>query len=91
VSGLRITGASNVYLFRVLDYALIRMLVFMLSWIDYVVEILPICRDLEILYDDVYMSYDMYILEMYVLYLLRLLKNFYMHVLRSIEDVTSIS
>jgi len=67
------------------------MLVFMLSWIDYVVEILPICRDLEILYDDVYMSYDMYILEMYVLYLLRLLKNFYMHVLRSIEDVTSIS
>jgi len=63
----------------------------MLSWIDYVVEILPICRDLEILYDDVYMSYDMYILEMYVLYLLRLLKNFYMHVLRSIEDVTSIS
>jgi len=28
----------------------------MLSWIDYVVEILPICRDLEILYDDVCMS-----------------------------------
>jgi len=33
----------------------------------------------------------MYILEMYVLYPLRLLRNLYMHVLRSIEDVMSIS
>jgi len=56
VSCLRIAGASSVYLFRVLDYVLIRMSIFMLSWIDYVVEILPICRDLEILYDDVCMS-----------------------------------
>jgi len=37
-------------------------------------EILPICRVLEILYVDVYWSYDMYILEMYELYPLRLLK-----------------
>jgi len=28
-------------------------------------QILPIFRDLEILYVDVYWSYDMYILEMY--------------------------
>jgi len=39
-------------------------------------EIFPICRDLEILYDDVYWSYNMYILEMYDLYPLRLLMNF---------------
>jgi len=32
------------------------MSVFMLSWIEYVVEILPICRDLEILFGDVCMS-----------------------------------
>jgi len=41
----------------------------------YVMENLPICQDLEILYDDVYWSYDMYILEMYDLYPLRLLMN----------------
>jgi len=42
----------------------------------FVMEILPICRDFEILYDDVYWSYDMYILEMYDFYPLRLLRNF---------------
>jgi len=38
--------------------------------------VLPICRDLGDFYDDVYWSYDMYILEMYDLYPLRLLRNF---------------
>ena len=57
-----------------------RMSVFMIildwfCWI-YVVEILPIGRDLEILYDDVYWSHGMYNLEMYNLYALRLLRNF---------------
>jgi len=32
------------------------MSVFMLCWIDYVVEILPICRNLEILYGNVCLS-----------------------------------
>jgi len=41
----------------------------------FAMEILPICRDLEILYDDVYWSYDMYILKTYDLYPLRLLRN----------------
>ena len=40
-------------------------------------EIFPICRDLEILHDDVYWSYDMYILEMCDLYLLHSCLNFY--------------
>jgi len=56
------------------------MFVFMiiLDWLCqiYVVEILIMYRDLEILYDDVYWSYDMYILEMYDLYPLQLLRNF---------------
>jgi len=57
-----------------------------LYWI-YVVEILPICRDLEILYD-VYWSYDMYIFEMYDLYPLRLLRNFiYACCWNFVEDV----
>jgi len=43
-------------------------------------EILPICRDLEILYDDVYWSYDMYILEMYDLYPCDCWEILYMHV-----------
>jgi len=40
----------------------------------FVIEIRPICRDLEILYDDVYWSHGMYTLEMYDLYPLRLLR-----------------
>jgi len=51
-------------------------------------EILPICRDLEILYVDVWWSYDMYILEMYDLYRQWLLKNFiYACYLKFVEDV----
>ena len=48
----------------------------MLCWIYSVVEILPICRVLKILYGDVCWFYDLYILKMYVLYPLRLLRNF---------------
>jgi len=43
-------------------------------------------------YDDVYWSYDMYILEMYDFYPLRLLKNFiYACYLNWCEDVASFS
>jgi len=64
---------------------------FMLCGIDYVVEILPICRDLKILYGDVCLSLWHEYLEMYVIYPLRFLTNFYMCVLRFIGDVTYIS
>jgi len=42
----------------------------------FVIEIWPLCRDLEFLYDDVYRSHGMYTLEMHDLYPLRLLMNF---------------
>jgi len=60
--------------------------------LDLCCEFLPMCRDLEILYDDVYWSYGMYILEMYDLYPLWLLRNFiYACYLYFVEDVASIS
>ena len=63
-----------------------------LFWICYIMEILPMCWDLEILYVDVWWSYRMYILEMYDLYPLRLLRNFiYACYLNSVEHVTPIS
>jgi len=63
-----------------------------LFWICYIMEILPICQDLKILYVDVWWSYDMYILETYDLYPLRLLRNFiYACYLNYVEDVASIS
>ena len=44
------------------------MSVFMFLLDLFVIEIWPICRDLEILYDDIYWSHGMYTLEMYDLY-----------------------
>ena len=57
----------------------------------FIIEIWPICRDLEILYD-VYWSDDMYTLEMYDLYPLRLIK-IYICMLKFafVDDVVSIS
>ena len=42
-----------------------------------VIEIWPICRELEILFDDVYWSHDMYTWRCIILYLLRLLRIIY--------------
>jgi len=58
----------------------------------FVIEIWPICRDLEILYDDVYWSHGMYTLEMYDLYPLWLLR-IYIGMLKFVfvDDVASIS
>ena len=63
-------------------------------FVEFVVfENWPICRDLEILYDDVYWSHGMYTWRCIILYPLRLLRIIYMHAnfLLFVDDVTSIS